>query len=101
MKNLRIYGTSLSYGLDDKIIVLEALKQYRPSTRKWESFYDILQDIGKVEKLDLLDCRVLYKNRTGNWGQLLLGKYKTRFKSTKETDYLLAKQKILTGVLTI
>ena len=94
MENLRIYGTSLSYGLDDKIIVLETLKPYRPSTRKWSSFYDILQDIGKIEKLDLLDCRVLYKNRAGNWGQLVMSKYKTHFKNTKETDYQLAKQKI-------
>jgi hypothetical protein len=94
MKNLQIYGTSLSYGLDDKIIVLEALKPYRPSTRKWGSFYDILQDIVRVEKLNLSDCRVLYKNRLGNWSQLVMGKYKTSFKNTKETDYQLAKQKI-------
>lgn len=99
MKNLRIYGTSLSYGLDDKIIVLAALKPYHPSTRKWGSIYDILQDIGKVEKLNLSDCRVLYKNRVGNWSQLIMGKYKTRFKSTKESDYQLAKQKILTDAL--
>jgi hypothetical protein len=47
-----------------------------------------------VDKLNLLEFSVLYKNRAGNWGQLVVGNFETKFISSRQTDYFLAKQKI-------